>query len=217
MIDSYDKLTIKKYRELVSIEKGEDEMEYGVDILSVLSDMEQGELMEMPLDKFTNLMAKTKFLSQPIERVDYKKLGKRITVNGNEYRLIKNAKDLTAGQYIDYKAYVSRENFLEMLPYILTIFLIPEGKKYNDGYDITELAKEFDENMGLPIALGISDFFWHQSLLSTKSSILYLKWKMKRMMKKEKNPEMREQLTMALEQVESLQSLLNHSDGFIPQ
>ena len=217
MITSYNDLTIKKYRELMSIERGDDDMEYGVDILSVLSDIDQGELMELPLDEFTKLMSETRFLSQPIERVDYKKLGKKITVNGNEYRLIKDAKELTAGQYIDYKAYVSRDNFLEMLPYIMTIFLIPIGKKYNNGYDIAELAKEFDEHMGLPTALGISDFFLHQSLLSTKSSILYLKWKMKRMLKKEKNPEIREQLTMGLEQVESLQSLLNHSDGFIPQ
>ena len=189
MITSYNDLTIKKYRELMSIERGDDDMEYGVDILSVLSDIDQGELMELPLDEFTKLMSETRFLSQPIERVDYKKLGKKITVNGNEYRLIKDAKELTAGQYIDYKAYVSRDNFLEMLPYIMTIFLIPIGKKYNNGYDIAELAKEFDEHMGLPTALGISDFFLHQSLLSTKSSILYLKWKMKRMLKKEKNPE----------------------------
>lgn len=215
MIDSYDKLTIRKYRELASIEKGDDEMEYGVDILSVLSGIEQGELMEMPLDKFTSLMAKTRFLNQPIERVDYKKLGKRITVNGKEYRLIRDAKELTAGQYIDYKAYISRDNFLEMLPYILTVFLVPEGKKYNNGYDIAELAKEFDDNMGLPMALGISDFFLHQSLLSTRTSILYLKWKMKRMLRREKNPQTREQLEAALEQVESLKSLLSHSDGYI--
>lgn len=217
MITNYNDLTIKKYRELMSIERGDDDMEYGVDILSVLSDIDQDELMEMPLDDFTKLMSKTSFLSQPIERTEYKKLGKKITINGNEYKLIKDAKELTAGQYIDYKAYVSRDNFLDMLPYIMTIFLIPIGKKYNNGYDIAELAKEFDEHMGLPMALSISDFFLHQSLLSTKSSILYLKWKMKRMLKKEKNTEMREQLTMGLEQVESLQNLLNNSVGFIPQ
>lgn len=216
MIDNYNDLTIRKYRELMAIEKGDNDMEYGIDILSVLSDMEQGELMEMPLDKFTSLMEKTRFLNQPIERVDYKKLGKRITVNDKDYRLIRDARELTAAQYIDYKSYISRDNFLEMLPYILTVFLVPDGNKYNNGYDITELAKEFDENMGLPTALGISDFFLHQSLLSTKTSITYLKWKMKRMMKKEKNPEILEKITMAVEQLDSLNGLLNNSDGFIP-
>lgn len=217
MIDSYDKLTINKYRELVQLERGDDDVEYGVEILSILSDISVDDLMDLPLDEFTNLMSKTKFLNQPIERTEYKKLGKKLEINGKEYKLISSAKDLTAGQYIDYKSYISRDNFLEMLPYILTVFLIPEKCKYNNGYDVAELAKEFDESVSLPIALGISDFFLSQSLLWTKSSLVYLKWRMKRMVKKEQNPEMKEKLTMGLEQVESLQSLLNHSDGFIPQ
>ena len=134
MIDNYNDLTIKKYRELASIEKGDDDMEYGIEILSVLSDISEDDLMQMPITEFTDLMSKTKFLNTQIERTEYKKLGKRITVNGKNYRLIKDAKELTTAQYIDFKSYISRENFIDMLPYILTVFLVPEEKKYNDGY-----------------------------------------------------------------------------------
>lgn len=213
MIKSFDELTIKKYRDLINLERIDD-TEYGIEILSILSGMEPDELLDMPLEKFASLMAQTKFIYGNVEKADYKKLGKVITVNGKDYRLMKSARDLTAGQYIDYKAYIQRDDFLAMLPYILTVFLIPEGHKYNNGYDVSELAKEFDENMSLPIALSVSDFFLHQSMMSIRSSVTYLKWKMKRMMKKEKNQEMKEQIKNCLAQLESLQGLLSHGDGF---
>lgn len=216
MIKSFDELSIKKYRELIELEKIDD-TEYGLQILSILSDIEIDELLDMPLDDFTKLMGQTKFIYGNVERMDYKKLGKKITINGKEYRLVKNARDLSAGQYIDYKAYIQRENFWKMLPYILTIFLIPEGYKYNNGYDVVELANEFDEHLNLPTALTISDFFLHQSTLSIKSSVTSLKWMMKRMMKREKNQEMKEKIQSCLEQLESLQNLLRVGDGFIAQ
>lgn len=216
MIKSYEELSISKYRELIGIEKvdGED-TEYGIQILSVLSDMEPDELLEMPLEDFSKLMANTKFLYKEIERKGYKELKNKIEIGGETYQVVKNARDLCAGQYIDYKAYVSRENFLEMLPYILTVFLIPEGHKYNNGYDIVELANKFDKEVDILTALSISDFFLHQSKMSMMSSITYLKWKMKKMMKKEQKTEIKEQIAACLEQLESLRSLLKISDGFI--
>ena len=213
MIKSFDELTIKKYRDLINLERIDD-TEYGIEILSILSDMEPDELLDMPLEKFASLMAQTKFIYGNVEKADYKKLGKVITVNGKDYRLMKSARDLTAGQYIDYKAYTQRDDFLGMLPYILTVFLIPEGHKYNNGYDVSELAKEFDENMSLPIALSVSDFFLHQSTLSIKSSLYFLRMRMKSMMKKEKNPEMKEKMMEAIRQMELLNDLLKNGAGY---
>lgn len=216
MIKSFEELSIKKYRDLVNLEKIDD-TEYGIMILSILSDMEPDELLDMPLEKFTDLMAQTKFIYGDVEKTDYSKLGNVITINGKDYKMVKSARDLTAGQYIDYKSYIIKDDFLKMLPYILTVFLIPEGHKYNNGYDIVELANEFDENMSIPIALSVSDFFLHQSMLSIKSSVIFLKWRMKRMAKKEKNPEMKTKMENCLVQLVLLQSLLNNSDGFIRQ
>ena len=216
MIDSYDKLTIGKYRELLKIEK-EDEMTYGIQILSILSDIDEDELMNMPLDDFTVMMGKTKFLYKQIEKLDWNHLGKTLTINGNKYDIIKNAKKMTAGQYIDYCTYIKKDNFIEMLPYILTTFIIPNGHKYCDDYDAEELAKELDEYMDIKTALCISDFFLHQSQFSIKSSLLYLRWTMKRAMRKETNKEMIQKITEGLEQIDYLESLLNHSDGFIQQ
>lgn len=218
MIKSIDELSIKKYRQLIELNRDDyNEMEYGLEILSILSDIPVDELLDLPIDDFTSMMAQTIFLKQTFEKVDYESLGKTLKINGKEYTLIRKAKDLTAGQYIDYKSYCARDKFMEMLPYIMTVFIIPKGCKYNQGYDIVELANEFDEHMNIPLALGISDFFLHQSRKQMMASVLCSKLKIQRMMKKEKNKEMKMKLQDCLEQMDSLWSLLKLSDGFIQQ
>lgn len=216
MIDSYEKLTIGKYREILALEK-EDDTTYGIQILSILSDIDEDDLMDMPLDEFTSMMAKTKFLYKEVNKIDYKHLGKTLTINGKKYRIIKDAKDMTAGQYIDYKSYITKENFFDMLPYILTVFIVPDGCKYGNGYDTAELAKELNDNLDIRTALCIADFFLNQSRTSIKASLLYLKWRMKRMMRKETNKETKEKIADCLGQIESLQSLLENSVGFTQQ
>lgn len=214
MIDSYDKLTIGKYRELIKLEK-EDDMTYGLQILSVLSDISEDDLMNMPLDEFSSMMAKTKFLYKEIEKLDYNHLGKTLTINGKKYEIIKSARKMTAGQYIDYKNYISNENLMDVLPYIMTVFVIPKGHKYCDDYDAEDLANEFNEYMDIKTALCISDFFRHQSALWIQSSMLYLEWTMKRTLKREKNQEMKEKLTEALNQIAYLRNSLKNLDGYM--
>lgn len=218
MIDSYDKLTLGIYRELLAIEKTEDDVSYGIKILSALSDYSEEELMDMPMDEFQSLMAKTSFLNTPMQKLDWKHLGKTITINGKKYNIIKDARKMTAGQYIDYKSYMKdADKFIEMLPYILTVFIIPEGCKYNDGYDIEDLAKELNDNLDLKTALSITDFFQHQSKLSMLTSLRYLKWMTKRMMKKEKNMEVRTEMENAMNQMALLENLIKNGDGYTQQ
>ena len=217
MIERFEDLSIKKYRELIELERdGDNDTEYGINILSILSDMTQDELLDMPLDDFSSLMAKTKFLYGKLEKKDYKSLGKELDINGRKYRFIRSARDLTAAQYIDYKTYTSKDDFLSMLPYILTVFLIPDGHKYNNGYDIVEAAKEIDEHMDILTALAISDFFLWQSRLSILSSVTCLKLQMERALRKTKDPTVKEQIATCMEQMESLSDLLKHSDGYMP-
>lgn len=213
MIDSYDKLTIGKYRELLALEK-EDDFTYGLQILSILSDIDEDELMNMPLDEYTKLMAKTKFIYTQVPRMDYKKLGNTIVINGKKYDIVKDAKKMTAGQYIDYKTYIQKENFYDVLPFILTVFIVPSGCKYGVGYDVEELAKELNDNLNVRTALCISDFFLNQSQFLIKTSLRYLVWKMRRMEKKEKNQEMKMKIQEALRQLESIQSSIGNLDGF---
>ena len=185
--------------------------------MAILSSNIRYELYDMPLEDFTKLMQKTHFLYQTIDKLDWNHLGKTLTINGKKYEIIKDARKMSAGQYIDYKTYIKEpEKFMDMLPYILTCFIIPKGCKYGDGYDTAELAQELNDYLDIRTAVCISDFFHHQSKVSIKISLRSLRWMMKRMSKKEKNQEMKDKILEAVAQMESLESLLNNSDGYIP-
>ena len=218
MIDSYEKLTIGKYRELLALDSNVEQIDYGVSILSILTDYTEDELYDMPLDEFSSLMSKANFIQQQIDRTNWKKIGKEIVINGKKYEIIKDAKKMTAGQYIDYRNYTKdSDKFLDLLPFILTIFIIPSGCKYGKDYDVNELAQELNDHLDIKTALSISDFFLHQSKVSTMTSLVSLRWMMKRMMKKEKNQEAKEKIQNALVQMDYLYILLKNGDGFTQQ
>lgn len=55
-------------------------------------------------------------------------------INGRKYKLHRDIENVTTAQYIDFTNYAKKasKNLIE----ILGVFLIPDGHKYNDGYDM---------------------------------------------------------------------------------
>ena len=65
---------------------------------------------------------------------------KKVTVNGNKYYLDCMLGNITTAQYIDYINHCKTGELRKML----SVFVIPEGHKYNDGYDMEEVMKDID-------------------------------------------------------------------------
>ena len=67
----------------------------------------------------------------------------------------------------------------------LSVLLVPEGKAYNDGYDVADVQRRVAD---LPIAdaLGLSAFFFGRFLELTQASLGYLEDAMKRAKGKER-------------------------------
>src|SRR5574344_1593799 len=94
---------------------------------------------------------------------------------------------VTGIQYIDYMNYVRQEKGNENLSKLVSVFLIPEGCKYNEGYDINEVINLIEDEMKIidvnAIAFFLPNFLNAYMVYTLKSSLLT----MKKMMKKEKN------------------------------
>lgn len=214
MIDSYDKLTIGKYKELLELEKSEDEMENVLDILSILTDEDVGTLLTIPINDFKELVSKMSFLKE--RPAISERCPNSITIKGTKYNVEKDVKKMSVGQYIDYKQYYKEpEDLMKNLNYIMTIFLIPNGHKYGDGYDIDALASLINDNLSVTTAIGISNFFFRKSEKSIKCFLTYLLWKMKREMKKTKNPETKKETEKAIQAITELRDFLNDGYGLI--
>lgn len=99
----------------------------------------------------------------------------KYVINDTTYILDRNIEKISTAQFIDYSnctKEISINNYNEFL----SIFLIPQGHKYNDGYDIRKTQTDIDNYLSIEEALGIADFFLTYSMHSLKIFRKYLVW-----------------------------------------
>lgn len=212
MINNYKDLTIAKYQQLLSIDWNDmDEVDRQVTMISILSDKDEDEILNLPLTEYTKLAAQTEFL---LKEPDVKKRKpNKIRINGKEYEVLKEVKDMTAGQYIDYQQYLSLNDINKFLPNILSCFIIPKGKKYGE-YNIDGVINDI-KDMSVEEALSIASFFTKKFRTSIEAILLYSRWMLKKMKRKTKDETMKENIEMARKRLQSLYNSIRNGDGFL--
>ena len=137
-----------------------------------------------------------------------------IEVDGVKYGFQKDLHNLTLGEWIDIEHYITNGNMIDNLHYLVAIFyrkVIKEGDEYFDyeiePYNDIKLegrAKLFQHNANVMDVYGISVFFYH-IVSELMNSIHYFSTEMtkeekiKMMIKRLKNTEVRKKLTQLLE------------------
>ena len=155
-------------------------------VAALLAGIEYSVLEQMPLQEVRNIMDNTDFLFTQPGRV---KARRKYEVNGRVYELFRDPSEMTVAQYIDYEA-IGREGFSKMPAELLSIFLVPRGHQYNDGYDKEQQIEDMLD-LGVEEALGICDFFTKRLLSSIDKArtLLPLMIKVQRMIAPKKDKE----------------------------
>lgn len=65
---------------------------------------------------------------------------------------------ITTAQYIDWSNYAKLPT-IENLEKLLSVILVPVGHSYNDGYDISVVMNDINDNLSIVDALSLSNFF----------------------------------------------------------
>ena len=158
MIKSYNELSVGKYLEIRELLKQDiEEMELQAEIISILDDTTIDGVMKYPLEKYSECVRNTAFLMEkPITKAG---CPKSIVLNDVKYEVIRKAEELTAAQYIDYQTYMKMDDPDSKLAEILSIFIIPKGKTYADGYDIKDVINAIKEYLPITIAFNVCFFF----------------------------------------------------------
>lgn len=133
---------------------------------------------------------------------------KKIKINDQVYTINYNIGKLNMAQYIDFQQIIVKKNYLENLPALLSIFIIPKGHKYNDDYDIIELRSTLENNITLDEALSIIFFSKMKSISLIKLKLLYYRSMLKIMRWTTKDKQTKEMLRMAQNQLSMLESNL---------
>lgn len=143
----YD-ITLEQYLKLAETVNIEDKTEQALAICELIFGG------DLTLQEFNEKMKELEFLNTEIPNPTPPKT---LNINGRKYFTDCLLGNIKTSQYIDFMNYLKTNNIVG----ILSVFLIPEGHTYNDGYDLLRVMNDAKE-LQVPVAMGISFFFKRQ-------------------------------------------------------
>ena len=202
-------LPLAKYLKTLEIFNDESlsDLDKNIEILAIYADTTVDSILKLRPDVVEEYFAD---MSNSISsyKPSNSKRPKKIKINDQVYTINYNVGKLNMAQYIDFQQIIVKKNYLENLPALLSIFIIPKGHKYNDDYDIIELRNILENNITLDEALSIIFFSKMKSISLIKLKLLYYRSMLKIMRWTTKDKQTKEMLRMTENQLSMLESNL---------
>lgn len=210
MKKSWKDVSINDYFGLVDfinkqIEDGISDNDLGIYLASYLSGVGVDELMNIRYVDLLNVMSQFSWATQPVKRAAVPPIS--IMINGVRYNVCLDVRKMTASQFIDFNEFCKdRRKFYNNL---MACMLIPEGKKYGEGYDVIALSEEIGKCVNIVDAETIWFFFLQWSRILLNITLRSLTRMMKRRMRKEKEQEKKEKMEETIKSLERLKQTLS--------
>ena len=80
--------------------------------------------------------------------------------------------NLSTSQYIDFQQLADQSR--DMPAEFLSVLLIPDGHRYNDGYNLEDVVKDIENYMNVEDCLALTAFFFNLLRISIRRSIRIL-------------------------------------------
>lgn len=197
MIDSFDKLPLGLYLELRALPEDLDETDRTVAVVAALTGKTEREVLNAPIADFREWAAGAAFLNggPPAVRrriADTYRLGAFELVPTTDLRKV------TTAQYIDFQAFAPEGE--ARLPELLSVFLVPKGHAYGDGYDPVEVQQAIRAEMSVADVLALSAFFLTEYAKLIRASRSFLA----RLVRTEKNKARKEKIQARLTTLQTL-------------
>lgn len=191
----WEDITINDYKEIVKITQKEldSDLEKSISILAILCECTEDDLYSMNANKLYKLLSEIEWVKQPY-KFNHNWSSKHITINGIKYDVVVDINKFTVAQYADLQVYWDKRDDIDYMAKLMTLFIIPNGKTYNNGYDIVQLANIIEDNVSINDFNSICFFFLKSCLIFIKASLLFSNWELMKLMMKEKDKEKKKQL-----------------------
>lgn len=127
---TWDDITYKQFKLLSDIDQTLSDDEKMIQMMQII----YGEsILDLNLKDFSEKAKELRFLN---EKMPSGIANRTYKIGGIKYTFNVNPEDITAAQYIDYTNFIKQQN----TEGALSVFLIPENSKYNDGsYDLSDV------------------------------------------------------------------------------
>ena len=141
-------VTLKQFLELKDIMQIEDETDRTIAIAELLLGLD---VSNLSLSEFNKKMKELSFLK---EEIPNNHIVKKVEINNRKYNIDALLGRVSTAQYVDFTNYMKEENNITK---VLSVFFIPNGHKYNDGYDMEQVIRDMES---LPVDIAISESFF---------------------------------------------------------
>ena len=169
MIDNYTNLPLGLYLDIDAVLQSDaEDIDKQVRIIALLDGTTPEAVLALPLKDYSAKAAATDFL-----RHDCPPISAPSRVISGDLVLIptKDFTNITTAQYVDFQTF--SKGGTAKLPELIAVLLVPEGRNYNDGYDVAQVVRVV-RDLPLPVALGLSAFFFGQLVQSIQASLTSL-------------------------------------------
>ena len=179
-----------KYRTLLDIREASNIEDENERVYAIMEAVFGEDVLDLPLKDFNEKCKELQFLQKEIPNDLHVK---DIKVNGREYYFDGLLGKITTAQYIDFQNY--QKNNDEQKSF--SVFIIPKGHKYNDGYDMEQVFNDILD-IPVPVLFSASFFFSRQFELFIR---IFRRYSIKQMKK----------LGLPKEAMENLEKVVNLS------
>lgn len=139
--NNWDDITWKEYEQIEQILNTDIPSDYkAVHLVSVLTGKSVEELEMLPISQFQKFLPALEFLQTEPETHTHQF---EYTINGREYDFRGKIDEITTAMYIDYRAYMNEED--KDVIKLMSVFMIPKGHDYNDGYDMEQVMSDIGD------------------------------------------------------------------------
>lgn len=202
--NSWEEMTIERWQDIQEIlsEEGTDAVDKNVKLVGYMYDIPDEDAYNLPLDDFSKALDGIGWLgSEPVipEPSD------TYLINNKKYTVCLNQREITTAQYIDFRAF--NTDVPKNIHLILSILMVPEGHRYNDGYDIEQVQRDIQQYMRITHALSLVRFFFQLYVALTTNSLRSLMKTLRRKMKRTRDKEKLEDLEKKLRATEELERM----------
>lgn len=198
-IKTYNEMPLRVFQKIDKLRtETKDVVDFEIELMALLCDCGIVTIMDLPIVEYRELLTQAQFIGSFPEVEE--SCPDRMSINGHNYVVTKDLTHINTAQYIDFQNYLKMEN---NTAYVLSCFLIPEGKKYMQGYKIDDVVNDILD-LDVVSALGVCFFFINSYLLSIRTIVSYLVSQMKKEVRKEKDKEKKKKLKMVVKEMTSI-------------
>lgn len=202
---NWTNITVKDYDSISEILKSdESDLSKQINLLALIYNVEPSVFWNLNINDLSTYTPSLNFLNS-FKFVPFTNIN-TIKISGKEYR-VSDISEITTAQYFDFiNISKSGTDDVQQLISLLSVILVPKGKVYNEGYDISKLKEDIYNSLNFSTAQSLLGFALAKYVKSIMPSPKYLARITKKMTKEQKGLVI-SKIDRILNSLETVQSL----------